>query len=86
MPGKYTERTVEYDAYGRVNPTSGSITYSEPDFIPKGKHTWSEWEACRICGFLYPKSELVYVKGAPYCTRFQHYLDVPGTSAGQYGR
>jgi hypothetical protein len=52
-----------------------SAVMLEAEFgTPRGV-TFQKYDVCRICGFTYPKSQLVYIGGAPYCTRFQDYLE-----------
>ena len=83
MAEQYVNRTVTYDEYRRVNPSSGSTTMIEAQFATRGKQSFSKWEVCPICGFSYKQSEMIKVGGAFYCTRFNHYIDAKRESAGQ---
>lgn len=40
---------------------------------------WQKWDTCVICGFSYPVSGIAYVNGKPYCTRFRHDREIPGS-------
>lgn len=81
MAEQYVNRTVTYEEYGRVNPSSGSTTMIEAQFATKGKQSFKKWDICMVCGFAYPKDQLVYIKGAPYCIPQRDYEDVPGQAA-----
>jgi hypothetical protein len=72
---QYIERTVDYEAYRRVNPTAGSTTMIEAQFTPRGRQSWRRWYNCRICGLTFPEDEVRIVNGAPYCIKFKHYLE-----------
>jgi len=75
MSEQYIERTVDYDAYRRVNPTGGSTTMIEAQFTPRGKQSWRRWYNCNICGLTYPEDEVRLIGGAAYCVKFKHYLE-----------
>jgi hypothetical protein len=60
-------------------PNGDSVVMLQADVGTRGVPNWEEWDTCRTCGFSYPKSEIEYVNGTPYCVRLQHGRDVPGT-------
>lgn len=51
----------------------------------RGSQQWKQWDTCLICGFDYPRDEIVYVNGGPYCTRLGHFRDTPGTGGIKEG-
>jgi hypothetical protein len=47
----------------------------QAEFTTKGRHSFRKWYQCTVCTFSYPEDEIVFVNGAPYCTRYKHYID-----------
>ena len=63
-----------------------SIEMLQAEFgMPRGV-TWQKYDICSICGFVFPRSQIVYIKGVPYCTKFKDYRDAPGTGGIKEGR
>ena len=62
-----------------------TVIMYEAEFANDKNFAWKEWDNCLICGFTYPKDQIVYVNGGPYCIRFKHYLDPPGTGGIKEG-
>jgi len=60
-------------------PNGDTVTMYEATEATRGSFGWQIWDTCLICGFDYPESEVIYVNGGAYCTRFQHFRDIPGT-------
>ena len=77
MAEQHILREIEYSAYGRVNPSSGTIEMYEAQFAARGEQGFKKWDTCLLCGHSFPKGEIKYVKNAPYCIKNKCYLDAP---------
>jgi hypothetical protein len=61
----------------KCNFTHGdTVAMVEAQFSPTKKgFSWMRWYKCKICDLTYREDEVVFIGGAPYCTKYKHYLD-----------
>lgn len=56
-------------------PDGSSVSMLQASVGTRPGVRFQSWDVCVICGIEFPKSELVYVKGVPYCTKYRDYLE-----------
>ena len=66
-------------------PSGKMVSMLQANVMTRGSFGWKEWDTCQICGFDYPKDEIVYVKGGAYCQKFTHIQDVRGSGGIEDG-
>jgi len=79
MAEQWVTRTVTPVLHGRSVVDDTPVEMLEAQFTSKGPQSWRKWDVCVMCNFSYPEEELIYIGGRPYCIKFEHYKDVPGT-------
>lgn len=65
MAGKqYITRRVNYTD---IDGNPAYIDMLEAQYATKGPFNFKEWDICSHCKQSYPKDELIYRNGKPYC-------------------